>query len=379
MLRSSQNTYFEPNIGKFSVISELLTTIAPYVTQKANEYISLARKDINVAAHPKKEFYADLPFSGTLNQILAGHASAQARSIINKVVKALKSKPEDRSKSQTEIVAKWKQNIKIESIKVNLNLDERVVAITDGTGHDYWIDFKFPGMRKFSLPMRKTKHMRQLAQRGYSLKRTALRINQDGSINLSYHKDVSKKEGDNRVGIDMGRGKAIARSDGYVGTPLEGLLAKIDRKRRGNKAYQRAKAEISHATNRAAKNDIDYLSFDELVIEKLKDMKRNKSWGNRSHHWRVGLLRQRVLGWAEEFGVRVIQVNPAYTSQTCSDCGHQDKENRDKDRFRCLRCGLDMDADINAARVIEQRGAYVSLLRQQRNLVGMGVLPVLTG
>ena len=202
MIRSSHNTYYEPNTGKSNIISNLLSSIAPYLIQKANHYISLARDNIIVEAHPRKDFYTDLPFSGTLNQILAGHASAMARSIVNKVAKAKKAK--EKSKHQIELLNKWEKNIQIDSVNVNLNLDQRVVSIADGTGHDYWIDFSFPGIEKFSLPMRKTKHMRQLERRGYVLKRNALRINHDGSFNLSYNKIPVKKEGSVRVGIDMG-------------------------------------------------------------------------------------------------------------------------------------------------------------------------------
>jgi hypothetical protein len=58
MLRSSQNTYFEPNIGKFKVIIDLLADIAPYLTKKANEYISMARKEMRLKRIQKKNFIA---------------------------------------------------------------------------------------------------------------------------------------------------------------------------------------------------------------------------------------------------------------------------------------------------------------------------------
>ena len=52
------------------------------------------------------------------------------------------------------------------------------------------------------------------------------------------------------------------------------------------------------------------------------------------------------------------EVNPAYTSQTCSCCGYVDKKNRpSQSTFRCLWCGSTMHADVNAARNIGQRRA----------------------
>ena len=54
---------------------------------------------------------------------------------------------------------------------------------------------------------------------------------------------------------------------------------------------------------------------------------------------------------------RLIEVNPAYTSQTCSECGHTDKENRKtQSRFRCVSCGYMSNADTNAAMNIRRLG-----------------------
>lgn len=53
----------------------------------------------------------------------------------------------------------------------------------------------------------------------------------------------------------------------------------------------------------------------------------------------------------------LIEVPPAYTSQTCSGCGHTDKENRKtQSRFQCVCCGFVYNADTNAAVNIRRLG-----------------------
>ena len=54
---------------------------------------------------------------------------------------------------------------------------------------------------------------------------------------------------------------------------------------------------------------------------------------------------------------RLIEVNPAYTSQRCHRCGHVDKENRKTQaRFQCVSCGFASNADTNAAMNIRRLG-----------------------
>jgi putative transposase len=59
---------------------------------------------------------------------------------------------------------------------------------------------------------------------------------------------------------------------------------------------------------------------------------------------------------AEEAGRELIRVNPAYTSQTCSRCGHRQKMPLSERIFDCPCCHLHIDRDLNAAKNIKALG-----------------------
>jgi putative transposase len=59
---------------------------------------------------------------------------------------------------------------------------------------------------------------------------------------------------------------------------------------------------------------------------------------------------------AAEAGCRVVRVNPAYTSQLCSECGTMVPKDLSVRRHVCPHCGLDIDRDLNAARNILRLG-----------------------
>jgi putative transposase len=59
-----------------------------------------------------------------------------------------------------------------------------------------------------------------------------------------------------------------------------------------------------------------------------------------------------LLGKAEEAGRAVVRVNPAYTSQTCSACGHRQEMPLSVRVYDCPSCGLVMDRDHNGSQNI---------------------------
>ncbi|HVB74117.1 MAG TPA: transposase [Ktedonobacteraceae bacterium] len=61
---------------------------------------------------------------------------------------------------------------------------------------------------------------------------------------------------------------------------------------------------------------------------------------------------------AEEAGRCYIAVNPAYTSQTCSACGHRQKMPLSERIFDCPCCHVHLDRDLNAALNIRAVGLH---------------------
>jgi putative transposase len=76
------------------------------------------------------------------------------------------------------------------------------------------------------------------------------------------------------------------------------------------------------------------------------------------HSWAFAQLGRFTAYKATLAGVPLVFVDPAYTSQMCSACGHISKKNRpDQATFCCTSCGFAEHADVNAARNIASRGA----------------------
>ena len=70
-------------------------------------------------------------------------------------------------------------------------------------------------------------------------------------------------------------------------------------------------------------------------------------------NWTYYDLQQKIQYKAAAEGIEVILINPRYTSQRCSKCGHIQAENRKSQaEFVCVACGYTENADYNAARNI---------------------------
>ena len=82
-----------------------------------------------------------------------------------------------------------------------------------------------------------------------------------------------------------------------------------------------------------------------------------------------GTLISMLVYKAEDAGRHLVAVNPRHTSQTCSRCGHVDRDSRHGTVFRCVSCGHEDHADVNAAVNILRAGQAQRLEREANRAV----------
>ena len=201
------------------------------------------------------------------------------------------------------------------------------------------------------------------------------------------------------VGIDVGMVYLLALSDGTtIDNPRwyrEGqqkrrvLLRKLDRQRRANnpqnynadgtaktgvltwhkstrmKETERQLRKLEdkikqqrwyfwHTLTDWLTNTYGFIALEDLTLDFMIE---NKRLAMSAHDAAFGEFWQMLDYKAAERGVTVVRVNPAYTSQTCSECGVVDKANRQAQaRFECVSCGHTENADVNAAKNILRMG-----------------------
>ncbi|MBU5335882.1 RNA-guided endonuclease InsQ/TnpB family protein [Intestinibacter bartlettii] len=98
----------------------------------------------------------------------------------------------------------------------------------------------------------------------------------------------------------------------------------------------------------AKKNKCETIALEKITKEGIGDtILRN---------WSYYELQHMIEYKAKRECIKVEFVDPAYTSQTCSKCGHVSKDNRQtQEHFKCVNCGYELNADHNAAINIARR------------------------
>jgi IS605 OrfB family transposase len=96
------------------------------------------------------------------------------------------------------------------------------------------------------------------------------------------------------------------------------------------------------------------------------------------HSWAFAQLGQFIAYKARRAGVPVVYVDPAYTSQQCSECSYIDRNNRTgQATFACRACGVTAHADINGARNIALRADAAWQAGRQSSVPEPALGPVL--
>jgi len=89
-----------------------------------------------------------------------------------------------------------------------------------------------------------------------------------------------------------------------------------------------------------------------LVLERLKDIRKTAKTRKKQKYslnsWSFYQLGQMIEYKAKKQGIPVFYIEPQYTSQRCSYCGHIEKANRQGNLFCCKKCGKVEDSGANA-------------------------------
>ncbi|MEO8971572.1 MAG: transposase [Ktedonobacteraceae bacterium] len=180
-----------------------------------------------------------------------------------------------------------------------------------------------------------------------------------------------------QVGIDVGLKTFATLSDGAeIANPKffhkeEQALAKVQRKhaklakdtperRKHRKGVARVHERIAfrrtnftHQESRKVVNQFGFIAVEDLTVNRMvHNHCLAKSISDAAWSAFFGQLESK----AAEAGYQLIKVNPAYTSQTCSTCGHRQKMPLDVRVYQCPCCSLSLDRDVNAALNIKALG-----------------------
>ncbi|MFB6084860.1 MAG: RNA-guided endonuclease TnpB family protein, partial [Halorientalis sp.] len=97
-----------------------------------------------------------------------------------------------------------------------------------------------------------------------------------------------------------------------------------------------------------------------IVFEDLKEMRDSIDYGTRMnrrlHHLPFRALQFYTSYKAAFEGIPTAWINPEYTSQRCPMCGHTERANRNKKRFKCRSCSHQDHSDRGASVNIAVKG-----------------------
>ena len=198
--------------------------------------------------------------------------------------------------------------------------------------------------------------------------------------------DVKKKELDkgNIMGIDLGIVYTAYMSFNnnrkrykIEGGEIEEFRRRVERRKIqiGNQSKYCGEGRIGHGYHTRMKpmNDLsDKISnfrdttnhkYSKYIVDiaiknncgtiQMEDLSGISSENKFLKNWSYYDLQQKIIYKANAVGIDVKLINPKFTSQRCSKCGHISKDNRpDQKTFKCEKCGFTTNADFNASQNI---------------------------
>lgn len=283
----------------------------------------------------------------------------------------------------SELNINYLKRVKINLSNVSINIDSRLFDIKNGNSFNEFIKIRSPYFydhKKIAIPIYIPikHHKHSLKFKDWKRKNTVKLIKKpNGQMFISFiyeTEEAAPKSNTNKIiGVDIGVKKLISTSSGEVfGIDLNELYKKISRKKRGSNKYKKSIIHKKNEINRITNQFLETCDFDAIVVERLKNVKHkskfSKKINNVIQYWNYRAVLNKLKISSKEEGFLFVEVDPSYTSQTCSNCGIINKDNRNGETYSCSTCSIEIDADINAAINIRRRGVYNLSSKRNSNL-----------
>lgn len=266
---------------------------------------------------------------------------------------------------------------KPDKVFVKPELDSRFIKVDLKPNTDFvdgWISLSCLGNKlKLKLPFKKTPNLNKLLKQGKLL--GGIRLLKTGiDFNVEIETPLKKITG-STVGIDIGKTVALSVSNNTVSKPnkhghdLNTILKVLSRKKKGSRGFRKTVEHRKNYINWTV-NQLNFFGIKEIKLENIKNLRKGKRVSRSLSHWNYTEIFGKLNRKCEELGVRVSLVSPAFTSQRCSVCGWTQESNRKGMLFKCKKCLMAMNADLNASKniVLNLRGnSKERLLRDNKD------------
>ncbi len=151
--------------------------------------------------------------------------------------------------------------------------------------------------------------------------------------------------------------KALAKAQRRFSKEERGTPERAKRRKVVARVHERTawrRSNFAHQHSRHIADGYDLIAVEDLSVNRMtQNHCLAKSIHDAARSQFASLLSYKAA-WA---GRKVVAVNPAYTSQDCSRCGHRKTDLTLADRtYTCSCCGIILDRDLNAARNILRLG-----------------------
>jgi putative transposase len=152
--------------------------------------------------------------------------------------------------------------------------------------------------------------------------------------------------------------KALAKAQRRLAGEAKGTLKRRKRRKVVARVHERTRfrrQDFAHQHSRRIVNRFQVIAVEDLFVNRLvHNHCLAKSISDAAWAAFAAMVSFKAA-WA---GRSFLAVNPAYTSQDCSACGHRQKMPLSDRVYRCPCCGLEMDRDHNAALNILRLGLF---------------------